>query len=90
MMAPPYNHGVITISPVEATSDIAVFPLPSEDTSAEVIGLKPGFPEIWGRQSIILVNFPQKLHENEKIWTQVGRARPWHPLGSANDTQGGG
>ena len=29
----------------------------------------------WGRQSIILPNFPPKLHENDKIWTQ--EARPW-------------
>ena len=29
--------------------------------------------------------FCRKLHENERIWTPGGGARPWRPLGSAND-----
>ena len=37
------------------------------------------FPE--GHQHTILVQFPQKLHENEKIWTPGGR--PSRPLRSA-------
>ena len=28
--------------------------------------------------------FCQKLHENERIWTPGGGARPWRPLRSAN------
>ena len=27
----------------------------------------------WCHQSIILVNFPQKMQQNEKNWTQAGR-----------------
>ena len=31
-------------------------------------------PQRWGHQPVLLANFPQKLHENEKIWTQKGDA----------------
>ena len=42
------------------------------------------FPGGTNSQSgIILHKFCQKLHENERIWTPG--ARPWRPLGSAND-----
>ena len=40
-------------------------------------------PRRWGYQPIIFANFPQKLHENEKVWAQR-RASP-APPGSAND-----
>ena len=36
------------------------------------------------KSTIIFQFFCQKLHENERIWTPGG-ARPWRPLGSAND-----
>ena len=32
----------------------------------------------------LFFNFCRKLHENERIWTPRGGARPWRPLGSAN------
>ena len=41
-------------------------------------------PQRWGRQPIILVNFPPKLHDNEKFWTQRGRMPGAPPPGSAN------
>ena len=45
-------------------------------------------PPRWECQPIIWSKSSWKLHENEKIWTQSGGARPWRPppLGSANVT----
>ena len=37
---------------------------------------EPGFPTGGGRHTIILVDFPPKLHENEKNWTQGRRVHP--------------
>ena len=36
------------------------------------------------KSAIIFQIFCRKLHENERIWTRGG-ARPWRPLGSANE-----
>ena len=31
------------------------------------------------KSAIIFQFYPQKLHENERIWTPRGGARPWRP-----------
>ena len=37
-----------------------------------------------GAPTYYFAQFNPKLHENKRIWTQMGRARPWRPLRSAN------